>query len=132
MNAAQVIQKVITDHFRGVASTPPVSLQVALSTAPILMNGSGISEPPSANGYSRQAVVFGAEAFVNGTGTTIKNSAPIVFGPCTNTDWPPVQYIAVFSNTGTLLAQGNLAAPRVVPVGGSYSLAIDALQILVR
>lgn len=132
MNSAQILQKMITDWLKGVSTTPPASLRLALSTADPLMNGAGLSEPPGADGYARQVLTFGTEAFVNGTGTTVKNNAPIVFGPCTNNNWPPVTHVAVLSNTGQLLLKGQLAAPRVVSVGDSFSLAIDALQELVR
>lgn len=132
MNTAQFLQKVMTDWLRGTSTTPPASLLVGLSTADPLMNGAGLAEPPGADGYARQVLTFGAETFVNGTGTTVKNDAPIVFGPCVNNDWPPVTHICVFSVSGQLLLKGALAAPRVVSVGDSYSLAIDALQELVR
>jgi len=132
MNFSQIFQKVITDWLRGTPTTPPTSLLIGLSTANPLMNGAGVVEPPSPNGYARQAITFGAEVFVNGTGSTVKNSAPIVFGPVTNADWNPITHVCVYSQSGQLLLQGALASPTVITVGGSLPIAIDALQFLVR
>lgn len=130
MNFSASTQKMITDWYRGIATTPPTSLTVAISSTPFLMDGSGITEPPGANNYARQAFSFTSENFVNGTGTTIKNAAPIIFGPCTNTPWPAVSYVGLFNQSGTLIAQGSMAAAQTAAVGGTISFATNSLQFL--
>jgi hypothetical protein len=125
MNFTSATQKMITDWYRGIATTPPTSVTVALSSTPFLMDGSGMTEPPSPNGYTRQAFTFTGETFVNGTGTTIKNA-----GPCTNAPWPAISYIGVFNQSGVLIAQGSMAAAQTAAVGGTISFATNSLQFL--
>jgi hypothetical protein len=130
MNFTSTTQKMVTDWLRGTPTTPPTSLTLAISSTPFLMDGSGMTEPPSANGYARQVIALTAESFVNGTGTTVKNTAPIVFGPCTNTPWPPISYVGLFNQAGVLLAQGPMAAAQTAAVGGTISFATNSLQFL--
>jgi hypothetical protein len=132
MNLSNITQKMVTDWLRGVSTTPPTSLVFALSSTDPAMNGSGITEPPAPNGYARQVISFSPEIFVNGQGTTIKSAAPIVFGPCTNAPWAPINYVAIYSSTGQLLARGRTAAATVVNVGGTYSTALNDIQLLMR
>lgn len=129
MNFSNITQKMVTDWIRGTPTTPPTGLVLALSSTPFQMDGSGITEP--SGGYSRQAITLAAEVFVNGTGTTVKNSAPVVFGPCSGSPWSPVSYVGLFTSGGALIAQGSMAAAQTAAVGGTISFAINALQFLV-
>ena len=130
MNFSNITQKMVTDWLRGTPTTPPVSLLIALSSTPFAMDGSTMTEPSGSNGYARQAVALTSETFVNGTGTTVKNTAPLVFGPCTNTPWEPITYVGLFNQAGVLLAQGPLAASQTATVGGTISFSTNALQFL--
>ena len=96
------------------------------------MDGSGLTEPPSGDGYQRQTLTLKAGVFTLGTGTVTANDAPIVFGPAVNTNWPAVTHAAIFDQAGNMLIFGALAASRTVNIGDTYSMAIDALQLLMR
>jgi hypothetical protein len=107
-------------------------MTLSLSAGDPLMDGSALVEPTGGQGYTQQTLTLGALAFVLGTGSTTKNSAPLVFGPGASTDWPTVTHAAILDQAGNVLIVGSLAAPRTVTVGDSFSIATDALQILFR
>lgn len=132
MNSSEYLQDAAIDFLRGTPATAPVSMTLALSSADPLMDGSGLAEPPGADGYARQTITLKAGVFTLGTGTVTSNDAPIVFGPAVNNAWPAVTHAAIFDNSGNMLIFGALAASRTVGVGDTYSFAIDALQLLNR
>lgn len=132
MNMTDVLQSRLVEYLRGSAPLAITSLDLALSAGDPLMDASALVEPTGGQGYTRETLTLGALAFVLGTGSTTKNTGSIVFGPCTNTDWPTVTHAAIVDQAGNVLVTGSLAAPRTVTVGDSFSIAVDALQILFR
>lgn len=107
--------------------TAPTSLEVGLLTAAPNPDGTGVAEP--SGGYARQTVTFGA--ITTGAGiSTIKNSAPVVFGPVSGSDWAAVTHLGVFNGADdSLLVYGPLAAQRVAPVGDTISFGVNTIQI---
>jgi len=132
MHFSTYLQGIIAGYVRGTDfPAPPGSLEIALSSADPLADGSGLSEPPASDGYSRQALTLNASVPTLGAGVSAFNSAPIVFGPVTNNDWPTVTHVAVFDNSGNMLMHGPLNAQRTSPVGDELPFAAGALQLQV-
>ncbi|MBI1313685.1 hypothetical protein GC176_20525 [bacterium] len=106
--------------------TAPISLKIGLLTAAPNADGSGVSEP--SGGYARQSITFGS---VNASGgvSSITNSAPVVFGAASGSDWAQVSYAAIFDQDGNMLAYGPLSAARVAPVGDTISFGTGAVQL---
>ncbi len=110
----------------------PATLQVGLLTAAPNPDGTGVSEPSGGSGYAREDVTFGSVTTDTGI-STIKNSAPVVFGPASTNPWTPVIYMGVFNgDDDSLLAYGPLAAQRTAPVGDTISFGVDAIQIRLK
>ncbi len=87
-------------------------------------------EPGNGNtlGYERQEVTFGDLSVTEGV-TSMRNSAPVVFGPATGDDWPPVSHAALVTNTGEMLAYGPLGAQRVAVENDAISFGANAIQL---
>lgn len=111
--------------------TAPTSLKVALLVAAPNSDGSGVIEPNSGSGYTRQTLTLGALTSADGI-TSVQNSAPVVFGPVTGSNWSPVSYMAVFSNDGTMQFFGALAAQRVGQVGDQVAFAANSIQLRLK
>lgn len=130
MHFSTYLQGLIAGYVRGTDfPAAPTSLEIALSTADPLADGSGLSEPPSVDGYSRQPLILNASVPTVGSGVSAFNSAPIVFGPVANNTWPTVTHVAIFDNSGNMLMHGPLNAQRTSPVGDELPFAANALQV---
>lgn len=110
--------------------TAPTSVKLALLTVAPNPDGTGVTEPSGSDGYARQTVTFGAIATAAGV-STIKNSAPVVFGAAT-ADWATVTWAALFTQDGTMLAYGPLPASRTVVSGDQMSFGNNAIQLRLR
>ncbi len=60
-------------------------LEMGILTSAPSPDGSGILEPSGANGYARQSINLSKEQSEGIT--SLRNDAPIVFGPATGADW---------------------------------------------
>lgn len=130
MHFSTYLQGLIAGYVRGTDfPTAPVSLEIALSSADPLADGSGLSEPPGADGYARQTLTLDASVATIGSGVSAFNNTPIVFGPVANNDWPTVTHVAVFDDSGNMLMHGPLNAQRTSPVGDELPFAVNALQL---
>jgi len=109
----------------------PASLRLALLTAEPNPDGTGIAEPNGGHGYGRQVVAFGAITTDNGI-STMKNSAPVVFGPASTSGWATATHVGLFSVGGDLLAYGPLPAQRTAPLGDTISFGAEAVQIRLK
>lgn len=103
----------------------PATVYRALSTADPGPDAAGLSEPPGANGYARQAATYGAPS-QGANAATIANTAVMTFGPVTGTDWPQVTHDALLdaSSGGNLLAYGALDTAQTVVVGNDAEYAV--------
>lgn len=86
-----------------------------------------IQEIEPGEGYLRQVFTFGSITVTEGV-STIKNAAPVVFGPAEE-DWPAVTHAALVTNTGEMIAYGPLGAQRVAPNNDSISFGANAIQV---
>ena len=126
---SEQLQGYISNWIRGTAMpAAPASLEVALSSTPIADDGTGITEPILANGYTRQPVTLSAPVHTEGAGTKMTNTNPIIFGPAVGTNWPTITHAAVFDNAGNILFKGPVATPRTAPVGDTLSYGVGVLQ----
>lgn len=130
MNFSQFTQEAIANWLNGTAfPAAPVALEIGLSTADPLDDGSGLVEPPAVNGYARVPVTFGAPVSTLGNGTSVFNTAAVSFPTVTGANWPAVTHAAIFdAGTGDMLFHGPINAPRVALVGESISFAISDIQ----
>lgn len=118
------------DHFfGGVASTPPATLYVGLSTSTITDAGGNITEP-SGNGYARVAVTNNATNFPAASGGAKSNGTAITF-PQASGSWGTVIdfFIADASSGGNILGYGTLTVSKAVTSGDTLSFAIGELDI---
>lgn len=115
-----------------VMPTAPSNLKLALLTAAPDPAGTGMIEPNGGTGYTRQAITFGS--ITTGSGiSSIKNTAPVVFGPVTGSDWAAVTYVGLVNgDDDVLLAYGPLAAQRVAPVDDTISFGVNTVQIRLK
>lgn len=104
------------------------ALTVGLLIGAPAPDGSGITEPQGAAGYSRRPVTFGPTTRV-GAQSVIKNNAPIIFGPTTvSAGWPTVTHLGLFDADGDLRATAVLGTSRTIPLGDSLAFADEAIQ----
>lgn len=149
----QYLAEAILNWVRGTAMlAAPASLQLALFLSDPGFNNSAVNlaANPSGSaftsgsgayeikgqGYKRQAIAFNSPTQVNGTGTTIINSAAVVFGPA-GTAWsipglPAVAHWALCTDIGGLIVYGALTTPKIIPVGGGFGIEAGALNIVIR
>ncbi|MFM7012597.1 MAG: hypothetical protein ACKO0Z_25240 [Betaproteobacteria bacterium] len=111
--------------------TAPTSVKMELSKANPLRDGTGIQLPSGSDGYLSQDLVFNVPVFASGTGTTITNAEPIIFGPASTTAWGSITYAAAYAGSN-MLFYGPLAATKTVAVGESIGFAAESLSLLVR
>lgn len=124
---------IILNWMRGTDPAAAPAFEVALSSTEPLTDGSGITEPPGTDNYSRQTIVFGSLSQVLGTGTSIDNDNIILFGPVGTTDWSAVSYAAVYADsTNDLYIQSPLLASRVAIIGDTLPFPINSVNILIR
>jgi len=129
MNLGSHLQGLIADWLRGSAFPgAPVGLTIGLSRTNPLADGSGIIEPSAAQGYSRQAITFGAISSTQGNGSSISNDAAVTFGPVATSEWSSMQYVFI-SDGANVLAYGSLNVSRSMPVGDQLSLAAGSIQL---
>jgi len=107
----------------------PSSLAVGLFTGNPLDDGSGVPEIGGGVGYARSPLVLSPSDPVSGVGVKTDNSAPLVFGPCVNSDWGPISHWAVFSNAGNQLLQGPFAEIKTVHVGMNFVINEQSLAL---
>jgi hypothetical protein len=130
MNLSTYFQNLIAQWTRG-ADFPavPASIQIGLSSTDPLVDGSGILEPPALNGYARHTVSFFPVGTSLAFGSSVRNSAPISFGPVTNATWSGVQYVFLMDNDDNLLAFGPMNTARSLPVGDTFVLDQNAVEL---
>lgn len=130
MDLSQYSQEAIANWIVGSAfPAAPTALEMALSTSDPQDDGSGLTEPATLDGYSRQSVVFDAPSSALGAGTSSFNTSPVVFGPAQNTNWSSVTHASIFdSGVNAPLFHGPLVAQRTVIVSDTLSFAANKVQ----
>ena len=126
------VQTALASWFRGTTMpAAPTSLQLALSRVSIDDGGTNIDEPENVNGYSRQTITLTAPVHTEGDGTRVSNDNAIIFGPISNSGWGTIVAAAIYDQAGNMLFKGDLAAPRVGPVGDTLSFGVDTVEFKV-
>ncbi len=111
--------------------TAPTTLTLDLSTTDPQRDGLGISVPSGSNGYLSQTFTFDVPNFVSGTGTTVSNVDPIIFGPANTATWGSVSHAAIFSGSNMLI-YGPLSVPKNVAVGEGIGFGSGSLSLVIR
>jgi hypothetical protein len=130
MSLSNYAENELLDHLLGKGlrnfTSPPV-LAVALASAITGTDGATVTEFANANGYTRQAVTFGAA----GSGSAT-NSADVTFDPATG-DQGTVTHIAVYDNAayglGELLFYGALTASKTIQTGDTFEIKTSNLTV---
>ena len=106
-------------------ATRPTAWYIALYTAPPSDSGGGTEV--AGNGYSRQAVTFGA---ASSPGGTTDNTGSVSF-TATGGNWGTITHVGIFdaSTTGNMLWHGAMTASRTINDGDTLSFAIGAVTI---
>lgn len=110
----------------------PTSTWLHLSTTDPKEDLSGDVPVDNTFNYTRQQIVFDPADFESGVGTTISQTAPIVFGPATVADWPALTHAYVSDDNDFELFVGALALPRTLAVGDSLAVPAGSINLLVR
>lgn len=127
------VQQAVANWFLGTPMpTAPVTLELALSTVSISDDGSNITEPGMSFGYARETITFSTPVHTENDGTRIANSNAIIFGPIVSSGWGTIVAAAVFDQAGNMIFKGDLAAPRVAPIGDTLSFGIDTVEFKVK
>jgi hypothetical protein len=118
-------EDLINDHmFAGPTGgfTPPATVYLKISTTAINEDGTGSTEPPTANGYTPQAITWNVSS-----GGVQTNNGNLDFGPNTNTDWGTIGWCFLSDNsaraTGNALAYTALDTARAMTVGDTLRFA---------
>ena len=119
-------EKLVLDWLMTTGSaTRPTEWFIALYTAAPSDSGGGTEV--AGNGYSRQAVAFGAASSPDGT---TDNTGTVSF-TAAGGDWGTITHVGIFdaSTNGNLLWHGALAASRTVNDGDTLSFAVGAVTL---
>lgn len=109
---------------RQAAMAMPASLEMGLSLTDPLPDGAGITEPPGAAGYARvNTSAVWSDAPVDGE---IANAVDVDFPTATGA-WGSIAYWFEVKETGDLLWYGELAEPKSVGSGDSFSFPAGEL-----
>jgi len=126
------LENKLLDHVFGCGTrnyTPPVNIEVALSTTTILDDGTGLTEPTD-TAYSRATTSYTDwTAAANGQ---VSNAVEIVF-PQAAADWGTITDFALFevdsAGNKTMIAYGTLTTAKPVYSGDTAKFAIGDLVV---
>lgn len=104
------------DLLLGTPGMFPNPLYIGLMTAAPNFNGTGVVEPPGANGYARVAIVNNTTIWPAAASRTKKHSTTVTFPAATGGGWGTILYAGLFQSSGgaDLKVFAPLSAPRVV------------------
>mgnify|MGYP001570248238 CR=1 FL=1 len=127
---ANYIENKILDHLFGCGVrnyTPPVNIFIALSTAAINEDGTGLAEPVG-NGYARVST-SGASWSVAALGA-VSNSAEIVSPEATGA-WGMITHFALMdaATAGNVIAYGTLVVSKQVTSGDTLKFIAGDLDV---
>ncbi len=110
--------------------TRPAASAIALDTTTIgdADTGATITEPPDANGYDRQVVIWNAAA-----AGAADNNGVETFGPCITTNWGSITDFCIVDNatyaTGGIVVFSALDTARVINIDDSLQFADQAITV---
>lgn len=103
------------DQLLGTAGIFPDPLYVGLMTAAPNFDGSGVVEPPGANGYVRPGIANTVGEWPAATGRTKVHTSDVVFNAASSS-WGTILYAGLFQSAlgNDLVVFAPLDSPRVV------------------
>jgi len=125
------LENAILNYFRGTTMTAPTTVYVGLASSATddTNTGATVPELPNSNGYSRQAVSFGAPT--GGANNEISNISTINF--TATADWPTATHFflidAVTYGSGNVLMHAAMDTPVTVLSGQVRQFPIGALKV---
>jgi hypothetical protein len=125
-------ESALINHLLGkTAFSMPATVYVALFTADPGEAGSLSNEVPAAHGYARSAITSNMSSSAGGSVSS--NTASIVFGPNTSSDWGTITHVALIDSPtlgdGNILVSGELSVPRLIQVGDKAEFEIGDLDL---
>lgn len=129
-------QQALKSLFGGGNATP-ATLYFGLSTSTIAIDGTGITEPSSANAYARVAMTNNGTNFTvttiataSGGGAQVQNATPISF-PQSTASWGTVTYWFASDSLsgGNIVSYGALSSSQTVGASNTVSFAANALTL---
>ena len=127
-NMSNYLEERVLNHiFRGVASTSPGTLYIALFTNNPTDAGTGTEV--SGTGYARQTITFTAPTQVNGK-AQIENEADVEF-PQAGADWGLVTHAAIYDDLtiGNMYYYGALLNPKDVQTSDILKVLAGELKL---
>ncbi len=121
-NMTDSLENALLNTIFGGTAYAPTSVSLALCTTAPTDAVAG-TEVGAGLGYSRQTFTCGAPV----AGST-SNTADIVFGPNTTTNWGTITHVEVYDNAGTRIWWGPLAQAKTIAVGDSLTIAAGNLS----
>ena len=110
-----------------ILGSAPTNWYVGVGTAGA---NTGVAEPASTRGYTRQALTFGA---TGGTGpcTISGPAATTTFPICTSSDWGNITHFGIYdaATSDNLLFWGSLTAGVSIAVNDRFEFAASAITI---
>lgn len=82
--------------------------------------------------YARQKLTFASMTQSSSTGTTLANSAPMLFGPARSVAWGNVTHWAIFADNGAMLINGSLAVPKYIAKDAGFGFETGSLVIVIK
>lgn len=112
----------LLDHIFNAAYSPVATVYLALSTADIGEDGSGLAEPLTANGYARKAITFAAAA-----SRKVTQTGAVTFDTATDS-WGTITHWGIYDSgtraAGNCLAYGAFTSS-FAPVAGNAPTISD-------
>lgn len=129
---SKYLGEAVTNWLRGTSMpAAPSTIKLELSKTDPSRDGSTITTPSGSDNYASQEFTYTAPVFTLGTGTTIKNAEPIVFGPASTNSWGTITHAAVFAGSN-MLVYGALAVPKIVAVGEGIGFGAESMSLVIR
>lgn len=130
-NLSDAAELLVLDWLLGTGNpNRPAAHALGITTVAVTdsMTGATVTEPPAANGYSRQDCPFDAAAAGQAQNTAIEE-----FGPNTNVDWGTIISFFIADSltfgAGGIVVYGNLTTPRAVAVDDVLQFAANAITV---
>ncbi|MEH7114504.1 hypothetical protein V7124_19385 [Neobacillus niacini] len=130
MSFSVFLENALLDEvFGGTNYIPSTNLYIGLSTTEIFNDGTGYTEPPGANGYSRAEVPNNPTNFpATGGDGTKSNGTTISFDPATG-DWGTIGWFFIADDVGNILASNTIGTPKLITNGDTASFGPGSLTI---
>ena len=123
-----ILQRYLKNTTTAITSTPAATVYVGLGTAG---TDTGLTEPASTRGYTRQSIVFGTVGTTAGSITA--PTAAVTFAQCTSANWGTITHFAIYdaATSGNMLFWGGLGSSVDINVNDRFEFATNSITITV-